>query len=662
MVEKNASAALTLGDVGNTLAVEATGAILLTVGADRYRIESHFSFAREPIGWCRLAGRPSDDAGWRPVRRRAPDGTIEISANGPDLSLNRVVRVVGHRIVVSDTLTNVAGQDVGIVYRHEMRASGRVVECLLAGANQCGTRMTAENPSAFVRQGGSSLGWLAEDAVLRLQLAMETSDGRVRTSAERFALEPGKSHTFRWALYPLPGEADYWTFANQVRRDWDVNFTLRGPWTHLDVGSQMDLIRDHDRLKRHLARDRGQVVRFSPWLDYDNCDAAGRPMGRAEYKALCQEAMAAVKRVNPAVICIGAMEGNLVTIPSEVAEALGDLAAGRPEGYYLLSDEQMAIVDKGDLRWKDCLLRDADGRCRIELYYRGPEGGETPMTAIAVYAAPGNGQHGYWLDQAKFLLDDVGLDGLYTDQFNMAFADEQRYSFDKWDGTTVDIDPATGRIARRYTDAALVGIGARRDLAEFVLGKGRFMVVNTFSAVPEMQSIRIHRFNECEWHFDLFGWDDGQIPPLAAEPCKGHFGTPIALGINVKRYGQRGLDNYAKVIMKGAIAFLRHGMLYYHKFGTDMPESDPGAGEYGAINHMFPITPVELGPGFVIGEERVVACVSGTYRWRQERRPKIVVFDMRGLPVAANAEITKTGGEWDVELRVKDWAEIAVVE
>ena len=112
---------------------------------------------------------------------------------------------------------------------------------------------------------------------------------------------------------------------------------------------------------------------------------------------------------------------------------------------------------------------------------------------------------------------------------------------------------------------------------------------------------------------------------------------------------------------KTAICYLRNGMLYYH-YGTKIPETGPGAGEYGAINHMFPITPVELGPGFVVGEERVVACVSGTYRWRQERRPKIVVFDIEGRPVAANAEVTKTTGGWNVELTVKDWAEIAVIE
>jgi hypothetical protein len=56
--------------------------------------------------------------------------------------------------------------------------------------------MTAPNPSVFVGQARSHLAWIAEDAVLRLQLSLATAENQVRMSAERFALKPGKQHTF----------------------------------------------------------------------------------------------------------------------------------------------------------------------------------------------------------------------------------------------------------------------------------------------------------------------------------------------------------------------------------------------------------------------------------------------------------------------------------
>lgn len=460
----------------------------------------------------------------------------------------------------------------------------------------------------------------------------------------------------------MPAEADYWTFVNQVRRDWDVNFTVYGPFDYIDVTRRMDLFRDRERLKAYLARKRLGVIAFAPWVDYDNYNyAAGRPTTRAELKPLMQEAMAAVKSIDSSIFCIGCIEGNLVSLPADAQRALYESVPDRPAGQYQLSPDQMSLLKRYDIQWKDCLLQNREGQYRYELYYRGGGDVRFPMVAIAVYAAPGNGQHRYWLDEARFLVEEVGVDGLYIDQFSLAFNDDQRYSYDSWDGTTVDVDLKTGQIARRYTDGGLVGAGARRDLAEYVLKKGRYMLANTFPVVPDMQSVRMHRFNESEWTFDVFSWSDGEKPPLRAYPCECHFSTPIGLGLRPERYGDKGSEGYAHVIMKGAIAYLRHGMLYYH-YGSEIPENGPGAGEYGAINHMFPLTPVELHEGWIVGKERIVTCVSRTFEWPDARKPEIVVSDLAGRAVAPQATLSQEGGKWKVDLRLKDWAEIAVIE
>ena len=250
---------------------------------------------------------------------------------------------------------------------------------------------------------------------------------------------------------------------------------------------------------------------------------------------------------------------------------------------------------------------------------------------------------------------------MYIDQFNMAFNNTQRYSYDVWDSTTVDIDRKTGGIVRRYTDAGLVGTLAQKDLAEYVLSKGQYMLANTFPAVPEMQSIRMHRFAETEWSIDVFSWDDGAMPPISATACKGHLTTPISLGFRAYRYGKNGMENYARVIHKGAIAYLRNGLLYYH-YISEIPELGPGAGEYGAINYMFPLTPVELHPGWIVGNERIVTCISGTFQRSGISKPSVLVFDLSGRRVRPHITITQEVDYWQIELKLKDWAEIAVIE
>ncbi len=590
---------------------------------------------------------------------------IETAISNPSgadrqINVHRTVSAAGHRIEITDTLTNTSDDDIGIRYHNELIAPKPFDDHLLGGAPQAGSRMTAENPSVFVVQTNSRLGWLAEDDVYRLQLEMAAHGNFVKLAANHVGLAPGASHIFRWAVYPYGADADYWTFANQVRRDWKVNSTILGPFDYFDVIYLADLVADPEKLRAYLERKKLKVIAAMPWLDYDNYNfGTGKPTSRDEYRVMMRRFMEAVHAIDPEIKVIGCMEGNLVSLPPEAVQAIHRLAPNKNQNQYLFTDEQLAALRKNEIRWKDCLLMNIAGKYRYELYYRGkPQ--DTPFVAIAVYAAPGNDQHEYWLDQAKFMLEDVGLDGVYIDQFSMAFNDSQRYSYEKWDGTTVDINAQTGRITRKYTDAGLVGIGARRSLCDYVNSKGAYMLANTFPAAERNQT-GIHRFNESEWFTRPNTLADDEQPPLTYYPCKGHFSTPIALGIRPTLRNHEG--QYARIVHKGVISYLRHGMLYYH-YNTAIPAlgSGPGGGDYGIFNHMFPLTPIEIGPGFVIGKERVVTCVSGTYEFSGDQEPTVHAFDLAGRPVDIDVNVQRGEDGWQVQLKLKDWAQTAAIE
>ena len=271
----------------------------------------------------------------------------------------------------------------------------------------------AENPTVLVSQSKSQVGLLAEDTISRLQFQAQADRDRAEFSLNHIAIQPGQTRMLRWAIYPMQ-DTDYFAFINQIRRDWESNFTVFGPWDFFDVTTHSELLHN--------------------------------PVG--------------VQNFEP--------------------------------------------------------LRAPDGRYVYELYYRGKKR-DFSMMAILVYAAPGNELMNYWLDQAHFMMEEVGLDGIYIDQFSLAFTTtpdyseptkvSQRYSYDRWDGLTVDIDPATGKIIRRYTDGAFVGVGVRKALMEYVLSQGGIMVANTHCAVEELQSVPVVRFMGAEWVFDRSGWE-----------------------------------------------------------------------------------------------------------------------------------------------------------
>jgi hypothetical protein len=78
---------------------------------------------------------------------------------------------------------------------------------------------------------------------------------------------------------------------------------------------------------------------------------------------------------------------------------------------------------------------------------------------------------------------------------------------------------------------------------------------------------------------------------------------------------------------------------------------------------MFPITPVELHEGYVIGEQRIITAVSGTYRWTGDTAPQVLCFDVTGRTKEIRPQIVRAGADsWDVTVQIEDWENIAIIK
>ena len=74
------------------------------------------------------------------------------------------------------------------------------------------------------------MGMVAVDDVFRVHVRSFTAAGTLGLADEQLGLDGGKSITL-WSgvIYPVPG-GDYWDFVNAVRRNWDANYTIPGPF------------------------------------------------------------------------------------------------------------------------------------------------------------------------------------------------------------------------------------------------------------------------------------------------------------------------------------------------------------------------------------------------------------------------------------------------
>lgn len=245
----------------------------------------------------------------------------------------------------------------------------------------------------------------------------------------------------------------------------------------------------------------------------------------------------------------------------------------------------------------------------------------------------------YLLYDVKFAMQDCGANGMYIDCFSYAFSRSwARYSYDKWDGHTVDLDEKTHRVTAKYTDAGLVSAPAQQKIIEAIQAAGGVVVANTEPATENMRKVRIYRFVET---------GGGQTSDRET-----HLYTPIALGVPG---GQMSADSPAQAFIADVVANLNYGALYYYYIG---PASNR---HYECINRMFPFTPRELHAGWLVGEERIITTKSGEYGWGDRSAARAFHYDVEGkeTPLQLKAKDVKGKLLYPVELKA---GEIVILE
>ena len=618
------------------------GGMRVGVGESFFVVDSRFSYPGETIGHNPLSEQlPAGESTWEPVINRSGD-TIEIDARGGRYWLRRRVSVANETVTIRDTVRNVGKGPVGVLIEHRVTVPQTIKVARLA--------QSTEDPIVFLAQPGFDLGIVGQDSLSRAYFSPFAAANQAGFKIDGFGLDVGKEHTFVWKLYALPPTGDDFALVNKLRSDWGSNHTILGPCYFFQWGDPR--FKDPAKFAEYLDRHNVKVAMLSPWLGYDPGSYLGRTPDRAEYKDIMRRMMEALKAVEPDLKCVGCIETDWVGIwPDKIEGGEKLLAlAGPTSSVRWLEPAHVKILEDAGLPWMDSVKRSPDGKVPLEIYHRANK----PQFALGVYPAPGNHHAKFMLEAARFICEDVGLDGIYVDEFNCDWFK----SYGTWDGHSVQIDGSTGKIVGKYTDGNVAGIGPRRELIEYVLDRGKIMIANTYPSTTEETRLPVMRFGECFTFFDLGKLPKGKKPPFLPFLGTSQFGTPIALGVT----RPKGRIAGAEELMRGIILYLRHGMLYYHYAYGDIPATGEGSGEYGPINHMFPITPRRLLAGGVIGEERTITCVSGAYQWKHADKPEVLVFDEAGRAKKGDFDLRRSDGGWSVQLRLKDWSEIAVIE
>lgn len=635
------AAAIHQGSV--TISAAADGRFQLDTGHAKYVFAAGFSYPGSRIGWDTFsAGGAKDESAWKPAVKQTADGALEISAQGHHYRIDRRIAFDGDKIQVEDRLTNITSSPAGILIWNTLTAARPFTQTFAPGG--------AANPSIYLHNAKDTLGLLVEDDLgrLRCEPSVGIPSNQARLAFNGIALDAGKSYTLRWTIYLLPQQAGWFDYMNRVRRDWHANFPIQGPFEFFDIKERADLLKDPSKLRAFLQRTGIRLVGLSPWLDYDP-GHFDHVFSRAEYRQRMGQAIKAFREADPSVKLLGCIETDWVSIdPSTIKGGEALVSSGTH-----LNAAQTRIIENAHLPWLDSAKRDRQDNFQLEHYTRGGKA----QYSLGVFPAPGNYQEKFLLGQIQFLLDDMKLDGFYIDEFSQAWG-TQMWSYGGWDGHTALIDRSTGKIVQLASDCGYVGIASRLKIIQAALDRDKVMVANTWATSAQEQSLPVTRFSETWTDFDPDAFADGAEPPRVAGVMKGNLNSLVDLGI---QGGPPGAD-IAHRVMKAIVAYLRNGGLYFQYAIGDIPQSGVGAGDYGPIPYMYPITPVALHKGWIQGRERIITCVSGDYHWPGNTKPTVLLFDLHGRHVAGTFEPRRTDDGWSIHLALKDWEQIAVIQ
>ena len=253
----------------------------------------------------------------------------------------------------------------------------------------------------------------------------------------------------------------------------------------------------------------------------------------------------------------------------------------------------------------------------------GTHPGYTPGSPYRVYIPML--ENGYGPAVARnidIILGECRADAVYWDELS---GTSHPYHYgEPWDGCSGQINPVTFRLGRLKSSLTLLSLPFRTHHVERIMARAGFIA----NGQPHTRTM-------ADLHYQCF------VETASISNCaRALLYSPVALGDHQTE--KTPLDAYHNMLRA-----LDYGCLYNWYGEAVVPEHPTLAGS------MFPITPIELHEGYIIGEERIVTNRSGLYGWNTTDRHGVHVFDGRGREALDfNAPTRTIDGVTFTELRL----------
>ena len=560
-----------------TLTIAPDGGLQIQTGIQKYFVESFFSYPEGGANgfFCAGAEKIKTENSWQGTVGTTNDG-FKIDFSGKFYKITRTVKCNPQTIRVSDCIENISGAPLGMrtginvfldTRAENIRKNGSpLYQQMLSSHNNPNA-----NSSIFWAFKDNGLGLALEDDLLRLQCSYQATPFMGKVETAHLGFDAGKKYILEWGLYMTPS-TDYFDFVNAVRRAWLVNLTtIPGPmlwWDSFD-GELFQI-----RAKNYGADSAVGWTWFNAAQNPDDDFTIDKAM----------ESFIEWKNNNRKFV---------------------------PDCKYLLQFQTTFSWRNREGKpdpLADSAIVDQDGnhpvyaRARVGANPKSTyEGGELGQYHVYRYPMIGNRYYEYIMEVAKKAMD-AGFSGMYFDTPNNSAMHYGRFTYDRWDGYTVDLDDK-GNIIRKYGDCCLLSAGARYNIYKYIVERNGIVILNSPPLIKRLQQMEgpVVRFSEGD-----------RVDRLAQM----HFTTPVMLGQHGPHgkalYGRRETWKTEEDLMDDMIWKIQNGILYYPYYVPRKTHENP---HEWPTRDMFPSTILDIHAGWIRAKERIITVNSGKFRW-----------------------------------------------
>lgn len=593
------------GPAAYTLEMSQGGGFAVRIGAQAYPLESSFSYPHGGENRLVVAAVP-DAAGekeWTVKTEKLSTHGHRIVATGKHYRITRELTPQPSRIHVKDRIENLTDADLGLALDNRVDARDKTGVELQA--------LAAPVPPVLVRAKDHGLGLVPLDDVYQLTQATYV-DGRAGgAKIAGLGIAKGAAHTLEWAVYPL-ATTDYYDLINAIRRDEGLNgLTVDGclAMSHSGVWGRKappEPLVTFGGLKYAASGGLMQVA-DDPELSFQGIEFLHYPK---ESEAL---------RKNYA----------------DWKSRYPGLVPGFHVAYNIYATNQPGRL------YADSLMIAASGK--HDMYanyaqYLGETRRGEGWAFFPYYATMTNSFGKDVLKSVDTMMDDIGAGMVWADGLLSGYAAGMGdfptgyvRTLEPWDGFSVELDPATKTIRRKWGIGVALGKDVLLEYIRRINAKGGRVWINHMTTVP-----RTFARQEAYWAAETND-GDARCASLHLSPAPHGLANPTQIHTTQMLYDdiraklQWG-SFYAYYWYTGNASFLTHRML---------------------TAEMVPLTIESIHAGRIQGRERIVTLNSGIHGWPQDHHlHDIRLFDARGrmTPHEQLTTADETGTRTDLQL------------